>query len=383
MNLPPPVLTNTTNAFAHHSMSIRVPGILRETQKLNPDYPPSIQAALDRLHDDLQSDAPIPMIDLPAPDYEEWLAAWQAHKGHTWLNTDWFFAETYLYRCVIQAVRWWETGRDPFAPKKQEEIDGDSLWRTLDGALETRGLLPEARLRALLEYTLWGNRIDLSHPGMKIGGDWHDDDLIADDSDAVIRHLLDKPGVVHVITDNAGTELAMDLTLADALLDGIAPGVILHVKLHPTFVSDATPADVLAFIALLESGVRGDTARGLGVRLRTAFNEGKLRVMPDVYWNSSRFLWDLPPRLAQVFAKAGLVVVKGDANYRRIVGDALWNPETLFREVLNYFPAPLLALRTMKSDSVVGLAPGLAEKLDPIDPLWRVNGRRGVIQAKV
>jgi hypothetical protein len=72
------------------------------------------------------------------------------------------------------------------------------------------------------------------------------------------------------------------------------------------------------------------------------------------------------------------VIVKGDANYRRTVGDAVWPEITPFADVTAYFPAPLLALRTLKSDPIVGLAPGVASSLDAAEPAWRVNGRRGV-----
>jgi hypothetical protein len=71
-------------------------------------------------------------------------------------------------------------------------------------------------------------------------------------------------------------------------------------------------------------------------------------------------------------------VLKGDANYRRAVNDALWDPETPFGHVLQYFPAPLLALRTLKSDAVAGLPKGRARELDAQDATWRVNGKRGV-----
>jgi hypothetical protein len=88
----------------------------------------------------------------------------------------------------------------------------------------------------------------------------------------------------------------------------------------------------------------------------------------------------MPPRFQQFFTGAALVVSKGDANYRRVVGDALWQPETPFADVTAYFPAPLLALRTLKSNPIVGLPAGLAERLDAEDATWRVNGRRGVAQ---
>ncbi len=74
---------------------------------------------------------------------------------------------------------------------------------------------------------------------------------------------------------------------------------------------------------------------------------------------------------------------KGDANYRRVVGDALWSPEAPFAEACAYFPVPLVCVRTMKSDSVLGLPEGMSENLDKIEPEWRINGRRGVIQTYV
>ena len=56
----------------------------------------------------------------------------------------------------------------------------------------------------------------------------------------------------------------------------------------------------------------------------------------------------------------------------------MWAPETPFAEVTRYFPAPLLALRTLKSDPIVGLPTGRAAELDAEDPTWRVNGKRGI-----
>jgi hypothetical protein len=188
---------------------------------------------------------------------------------------------------------------------------------------------------------------------------------------------------VHLVVDNAGSELAMDLILAHALIEmKVAERVILHVKLHPTFVSDATAHDVLSFIRLLEQEGRNADLRRLGVQLNEMFEQRQLCLAPDTFWNSTRFLWELPPRLLTTFNSDTLAIFKGDANYRRMTGDALWNPATPFDAVTSYFPIPLLALRTLKSDTIVGLPSGLAERLDTDDPNWRVNGKRGVIQFK-
>ena len=251
------------------------------------------------------------------------------HAGETWQATQWFFGEIYFYRLLIQATRWWETGRDPFAPKKAEEYASDTLWETLAGALAVEGT-PEAQLSALIEYALWGNRIDLSYAlAASHGNHIQDDDLLVDERDGVVDHLLRQRGTVHIIADNAGTELTMDLALADWLLrEDVADQVMLHLKLHPTFVSDATVPDVIAFLQHLVSGVRGEGAKQFGQRLTAMLEDKRLRLAPDGWWNSAYFLWALPPHLAQVFAGGRLAIIKGDANYRRMVGDALWPPET-------------------------------------------------------
>lgn len=377
-NLPPPIRTDVSNAFAHDTMRRRVPAILREIQQLNPDYPASIQRALEQLLYELENDAPIKMFAAPAPDYVWWEGAAAERAGHSWQSTDWFFAETYFYRLVIEAVRWWEMGRDPFAPKKAEEYASPALWELLEKSLDLAGSIEE-RLAALLGGALWGNRIDLSFAaslsrGVLAGAD----DLLVDDGAVVVEHLLrvcDARGEVHFICDNAGTELAMDLALVDALLAQVVDCVVLHVKMHPMFVSDTIAPDVLQFLTLAEAHQPAFSAR-----LREALEDGRLRIAPDFFWNSAQFMWKMPDYLRRRIAQAGLVIVKGDANYRRCIGDAFWDAATPFADVMRYFPAPVLALRTLKSDALVGLPAGVAERLDAVDPMWRSNGQRGVMQ---
>jgi uncharacterized protein with ATP-grasp and redox domains len=378
---PPMIQTNETNAFAYHTIRVRVPAILRETQALNPHFSASINSALDRLHDDLVEDRPVRLIDLPAPDYPGWLAAHEAHKGQTWQNTEWFYAETYFYRLLMEAVRWWEFGADPFTPKKDEEYAGAAHWELLEKALTIQGSAEE-RLAEGLGAALWGNRIDLSYAlSASHGSDVQADDLLVDERPQIVRHLLSGRGAVDIITDNAGSELTMDLILADILLDTCADSVTLHVKMHPTFVSDVIPVDVVAFLQRAQAETYSADTRAFARRLWEALQSGRLRVVPDVYWNSSVLLWEMPPHLRQTFAKNHLAIIKGDANYRRTVGDRIWDPTTPFAAVVNNFPCPLVALRTLKSDPVIGLAPGTAERLESQDAQWRVNGRRGVIQS--
>lgn len=380
-DFPPPIRTDVSNAFANHTMAARVPATIREIQNLNPDYPPSIQRGLDDLHTAIESDAPITMLDAPAPDYALWAAAVTPRLGESWQNTEWFFAETYFYRRVIEAVRWWDTGRDPFAPKKAEEYAGSALWSLLGEVLHKQ---QSGDLAAFMHTALWGNRIDLSFTAsLSRGMSANAEDLLVDDSAAVVAHLDSvQAREVHFICDNVGTELAMDLALVDALLGTFGERVVLHLKMHPTFVSDSTVADVLWFIQRLAQDQQEIFAE-FGTRLQVALDLGRLRLMPDFFWNSARFMWQMPSYLAGALGRAALVIVKGDANYRRLVGDAFWDATTPFAQVVRSFPAPLLALRTMKSDPIVGLQAHQVTQLDRTGELWRSNGRYGVMQFSI
>ena len=87
-------------------------------------------------------------------------------------------------------------------------------------------------------------------------------------------------------------------------------------------------------------------------------------------------------RLARELDRATIVVLKGDANYRRAVGDAIWPAASTFSDATDYFPAPLLCLRTMKSDALVGVSQERTSATGHADAKWRINGRRGLIQGR-
>jgi len=393
---PAPIRTDQSNAFANNTMRVRLPAIIDEVIALNADYAADTKRRLSWLRHLLAEGWRIDQTDLlPAGDIGHWSRALQRQREivgsePSWHNAEWFFAETYAYRCLIEAVRWRETMRDPFLPKKLEELRSDSLWQLVERAWEPLDS-PDNEVHRAAEFALWGNRIDLSYtPSSERGAEISADDLLVDDRDAIVNYLsqsrISPTGFqggdpVYIVADNAGSELAMDLVLAECLLRHVTPWVVICLKAHPTFVSDATPEDV--WMMLKEMGGRGEKAAALAKRLRYRWSSGQLRFLPHTYWNSSHFLWDMPPDLARQFEQARLVIIKGDANYRRAVGDAIWPAHTPFADVLSYLGAPVLCLRALKSDPIVGLPSAeTAGALDRADPDWRVNGKRGVIQFK-
>lgn len=377
---PAPIRTDGSNAFAHRSMKERVPRILQEVMDRNPDYPVQIREAIAALRDGIVNDAPMALFAPPAPDYDDWARRFASHDGETWLGTEWFFAEMFAYRHLMSACRYWTTRRDPFRPFKREEMESEALQATVEEALAREGDRRERLHRALIG-ALWGNRMDLSMKGvLEQGTDATDDHLLVNDVPATIDDLLaGEPGAVHVIMDNAGTEEAFDLALADLLLDKeAAREVVLHVKMMPVLVSDVLGEDVYWLLDVMD-GHGGRLAR-LAASIREHIRHGRLQIVPDRFWNTDGRMGELPARLYSAFREADLVIAKGDANYRRATNDALWPAEASWADAVAAVPAPFLALRTVKSDTLVGVDPDTVRHLDQNEGAWRTKGTYGVAQ---
>jgi Damage-control phosphatase ARMT1-like domain len=91
----------------------------------------------------------------------------------------------------------------------------------------------------------------------------------------------------------------------------------------------------------------------------------------------------MPADLAAQFEHAALTILKGDLNYRRLVGDRDWPPTTPFTDVAAYFPGALAVLRTLKSDVITGLEPATVAGLVATGQPWRTDGNHGLIQVNM
>jgi uncharacterized protein with ATP-grasp and redox domains len=389
-SLPPLLMTSEVGSFAHNTLKVRVPAILREAIDLN-DCPAGIREALETLHDELVRGT-IRGLREDTPDRTFWDKASASYIGRTWLDVPWYWAEAFFYRRLLEATCYFQPGAwqgyDPFAPKKRTEWAPGAAPATVDAFLRDLPMGVEARFERALHASLWGNRTDLSYTiAAHLGGAAapHEEvsNLLVDDTAAIWQRLAAGPcSEAAIITDNAGTELVMDLVLADLLLrEGLAGTVCLHVKPQPFYVSDVMVQDVTDAVEALAAG--GERAAELAGRLRSHLRDGRLGLVDHWVYSTSLFFFQLPDDLRTRLGAMDLVFVKGDANYRRLVGDVHWPPAAPFEEATGYFPAPVAALRTFKSEVVLGLQPGQAERLSAEDPDWRINGRRGVIQARL
>lgn len=115
------------------------------------------------------------------------------------------------------------------------------------------------------------------------------------------------------------------------------------------------------------------------LRIVGLHQEGQLTIRPNRFWTHGGSYWRLPktePRLHEDLRGSELVIFKGDLNYRKLTGDAMWDPTTPFQNALGPLASGMrtLALRTCKADVVVGLQ---QVRNTPIPRTWSKYHPRG------
>ncbi|WP_326765338.1 damage-control phosphatase ARMT1 family protein [Streptomyces sp. NBC_01591] len=383
----PVILSNEPGSFAWDVLAKRHPALIQQVRDAFP-YCRRQHEALDALLDEITNG----VIETLAPaehDHVRWAYWGQEHFGHSWYDAPFLWAESYFYRRLLAAIEYFGTGPwqgvDPFAPFKQAELRGEAVEEELR-ALDALADAPtDERSTALLHASLWGNRADLGFriaAGEPAVGDAATSTLVADDS-ALLWQLLPAgaSSTVAVVADNAGRELIPDLILIDHLLEQQhVEQVLLHVKPHPYYVSDAMTTDVVDCLRRLTEAP--SEASRIGSRLWKAMAAGSLEVHTHPFFCAPLPYEEMPEDLRDEFESATLTILKGDLNYRRLVGDQLWDATAPFADLTAYFPGAVAALRTLKSDVIVGLEQGTLDALERSGAAWRTSGTHALIQVR-
>jgi hypothetical protein len=272
-------------------------------------------------------------------------------------------------------------------------INDDNGGETLEEALATG-------IQLVASMALWGNQMDLSlwpadasHARQDIFTailDRAHEHLLHDDSDALTEHCQrwhrQGGGQIDIIVDNAGFELVTDLALAQYLVQsGIAQRVTFQLKSHPTFVSDAQTKDLLGTIDYYLHTVDAKEyphVHAAAQVWQSLIESGQWQCQEHSFWVQGRPMWDMPDALyADLSSRCDLAFVKGDANYRRLLGDLQWHmTEASFADVVGaYFPSPVCALRTLKAEIGCGMDAAAVQRAQATDDKWMVNGKYGVV----
>ncbi|KAI0896391.1 DUF89-domain-containing protein [Annulohypoxylon nitens] len=346
----------------------------------------------------------------------------------SWFNIPWLFCECYLYRRLNTSFKLsnhWKT-YDVFYRQKIKTFRSSrpavlelaarykDLVMQIDQDRKTRAAHDEAQeilFFEMCEICLWGNATDLSlltsltyEDIQKLQGSEarkaSEKNILINDLAATYEVLKKaknegkKERRVDIVLDNAGFELYVDLILAGYLLSsGLATLVVLHPKSIPWFVSDVLPADFAALLSALAdpkrfyetpsddeklqnitpSSLSDKDAADLGFLFQEwarMHAEGQLIMRPNNFWTHAGSYWRLPSVEKDLFddlKTSEVVIFKGDLNYRKLTGDAAWDPSTPFVEAIGPLGpgsgVNVLALRTCKADVVVGLKPGQDEEI--------------------
>ena len=419
--LPPPLVSDEPGTWAHDTMSRRVrEDILARVYSENAGAAAleAARPALDALEAELEAAATTPLAPL-ADDGGADVATWNAFLAPfveakaTWLSAPWLVTEFYLYRRIVAAFDFWRTKYDPFAKQKRDGLDSAAGSIEALAARTNAACAPAAAGdvgaddaaafdRLFVQVSLWGNRMDLSiwpagenAASSAAGADAFgavlaagEANLLADGTDALLARVLAPARArggaarVDIVVDNAGFELVTDLCLADWLVSsGACAQVALRLKGHPTFVSDALAKDVIETIDALEAGAAGADGARAAARWREHVDAGRWLLDEDVYWAQPFAFWEMPEHVTAALEEAALVVLKGDANYRRLLGDRHWELSEPFATVGRAFGAraPLLALRTLKAELGCGIPEDQSARAAAADDQWLVSGKWGVI----
>ncbi|MBD2679922.1 MULTISPECIES: damage-control phosphatase ARMT1 family protein [Nostoc] len=396
--VPPPLVGSEIGSFTEFTVTERMPAIARRVIAEN-NFSSEINTTLENLATELPIGYLRPLFNDTGVDISAWEKYLEPYKNQRWLDVPWFFAETYFYRLILNITNYFRPGEwqeiDPFNLQKSQGLEtslnsiillGDRVNNWLDKS-QLDEKLKQTALIALLYFSLWGNRVDLSL--------WSafDNDRSRFDIESQLAHVLvddthkavelltsSQEGRIDFVVDNAGFELVCDLCLVDFLLSGgVVEQVYLHLKPHPTFVSDAMIKDVHYTTKFLAT-TSNQQMISLAQRLQKHLASGRLILADNYFWTSPLAFWEIPNSLKNELAKSSLIIIKGDANYRRLLGDRHWDFTTNIADIVSYLPVPMVALRTLKSEVAVGLKPEVIEKLAKSDSSWLTNGQWGVVQ---
>ena len=385
------------HTFTYDSVQRRLP-LIAEAVIDNNDFPQELEQGLRDLASEIAAGARLsPLTSTNDADWDALLAPLLAN-GDTWFSTPWWISENYFYKRMLELTDGTVgvgPSVDPFAKQKADSLAGAaSAFQTAcqSGLTETQELAP------LVMASLWGNLADLSlsagakliapdaassGDGMKSGSSM----MLCDDTPALCEALTDCRGKeILIVLDNCGLELISDLLLVDGLLRVVGPSkVTLHAKDRPVFVSDVQPKDLGYHIDWLAE-VEPELGGAMAARLRAALEDGRLVVEAPKFYTGARAFWEMPDSLRASYETAQIVLTKGDANFRRLLGDLHWAHDYDFAELTgSYWPegTGLAALRTCKSGVLVGVQPDVEAAAAAAHPdKWLVAGLYGQVLFK-
>ncbi|MBR2027137.1 MAG: DUF89 family protein [Alistipes sp.] len=309
------------------------------------------------------------------------------------LDAEFYFYYYILLKFIEKQKFEKKTSYDPYDVKKREsdcKINESPLRQLLVDSYETATKGADESARWLLHCCLSSNSSDLSQ--LDVNKVLKSVQLALNDSDKFdkyINDIKDEDGIVHYIVDNSGIELYADILLGGYILNKTnITEINYHVKKVPIFVGDTTindeakiddvspVVDLLKDIDLFNDAIVDNsphaytyTVNGCKKTLRFTFEDTWSQ--PNEFDSSKEFeAWSKDENVK-------LIVLKGDMNYRRLVGDRLYDLGDTIEKKIRYVNRPILILRSFKSSVILDVE---EKKQKRWKPNWRTCGEFGIIQ---
>ena len=301
-------------------------------------------------------------------------------------NEPFFEAEVLFYHILLAQKEYFKNKNDFFAIKKDTDYtnEHDSYRKELENLFNQgnyyqnikdqreKFLSQQRDFRAILNYSLTANTGDLSQLEINRPNSVR---ILHDDTDKCFNFIISKKHKrFDIICDNSGAELFSDIYLAVfMIIHDYVNKVVLHVKSYPYFVSDATIDDFGRLVNIL-------TKNKSNSQLLELLSKKKIEVKTHKFWTEAKYFYELPKDLGINKNSTDLLIVKGDLNYRRLVGDKNWKSTDSFEKRCLIKDIPVIAPRVLKSDVLVGVEPIFVSMAKAQDKKYKTDGKWGVIQ---
>jgi len=367
-------ITGKNSKFAPYTIASRFPKLVSNLleQQENQKYKQSLEL--------LKEINKIEFIIGKHSEYKIWnkyIAKFNDKNIH---NVPFLFAEFYFYWKILDATNYFETKIDPFRNQKQASaLKATNSIQDLVKFVFDKNITINDKWENIFTNLLWSNREgDLSQISMLSSKSNSEKEQILI-NDTLKSHDFIKNNCYQVdfILDNSGYELATTLVLVFFLFENkLVKDINLHAKKYPFFVSDTTIEDINFMLKIFAE--HSDENINYMAETLTSYLNKNLKVYDDEFWTEPiNFDND---KIKNKLYRSHLVIIQGDLNYRRLIGDNLWAYDMDINLLTKYFPTNFLIIRTLKSEVLVNVPYEKVQEISENNPQWLTDGSYGIIQ---
>lgn len=321
-------------------------------------------------------------------------------------NVPFLLAEFYFYYHLLYLYhdkkKLYHIIDDPYRDYKLKHLNDGNGNNNFDALLSTFTSIfsnPSISPRGFLLGCLNMNSIDLSQLEVNVK-EFKNSNMPINDCSAFHEFIYNELGeikdnrgnqdfVAHLITDNSGFELMSDILLGSYLLHATRlTKIVFHIKRLPIFVSDTIMSDVIDAFRVLNSKLSDCTyfksieeTPDKQLYICESIPNKHLIFLVGDQWHRETLFKDLSIfREWNTDESCSLIIVKGDLNYRRLVGDNHWKVTDTINDRVSYIHKPLLIIRSLKSNVVLDVDNERSKQYSEKVPNWKVSGDYGIVQ---